>query len=398
MGFNTSGNTITLTAKLTPSGRQRLVTTNNSLIAYFSLGDSDANYNAMIPLESGNIPSQSGDLGTGTLLSNSVFNDYKLKSSLIVNIDGSIRKSVEPQSINVINENEVNKNISINSSKISVHSVNRQDYNTDGLVNLFYSFGLPTTETEKNRITGQTATQGGFSDTVFNSLATDKILIFAIDNSEYGEVIDGKTIKFELPTTANTYTIYSTFQNKNEQPSISDNKFYSTTSMTDLGEKISLLVSDDIATPNTNPALSWSTGYGLDNPFGSNNKEFVRTSTNTNIGVTADTIVGISYLDKGLLVITNPQIINDYETGALTGMNMTYDSVSTSVSQIITCIANRGEFGSSTNKTFKINDTPRISEVGLYDNVGNLIAIAKTDRHVIKNINEFLALSIKINI
>ena len=32
----------------------------------------------------------------------------------------------------------------------------------------------------------------------------------------------------------------------------------------------------------------------------------------------------------------------------------------------------------------------------MYDDIGNIIAFAKTDRQVTKNINEFLALSIKI--
>jgi hypothetical protein len=68
------------------------------------------------------------------------------------------------------------------------------------------------------------------------------------------------------------------------------------------------------------------------------------------------------------------------------------------VYQIVNCIADRGEFGSTTNPTFEFNDIPRISEVGLYDDVGNLIAYAKPDRQIPKNINEFLALSIKISV
>jgi hypothetical protein len=68
------------------------------------------------------------------------------------------------------------------------------------------------------------------------------------------------------------------------------------------------------------------------------------------------------------------------------------------VYQSINCIAARGEFGASTNPTFAGLDSPRFSEVGLYDTYGNLIAMAKTDRQIAKNINEFLALSIKITL
>ncbi len=68
------------------------------------------------------------------------------------------------------------------------------------------------------------------------------------------------------------------------------------------------------------------------------------------------------------------------------------------VVQNVTCLANRGEFGTSTNVTFRVGDTPRISEIGLYDGDGDLIAIAKMDRQILKNVNEFLALGIKIGL
>ncbi len=61
MGFNTSSTTINLTAKLTPLGRQKLISTNNALITSFSLGDSDANYSVTEPLTSGFVPSIGGN-------------------------------------------------------------------------------------------------------------------------------------------------------------------------------------------------------------------------------------------------------------------------------------------------------------------------------------------------
>ena len=65
MGYNTSATTITLTAKLTPIGRQRLVSTNNSLVVGFALGDSDANYNTPLLLGSGQIPAEAGEVLDG---------------------------------------------------------------------------------------------------------------------------------------------------------------------------------------------------------------------------------------------------------------------------------------------------------------------------------------------
>jgi hypothetical protein len=57
--------------------------------------------------------------------------------------------------------------------------------------------------------------------------------------------------------------------------------------------------------------------------------------TNSNIGVSADTMVGVAYLDKGL-IITDPTIIANYElaTGMTSGVTVTL-SVSTSVFKIL---------------------------------------------------------------
>jgi len=155
--------------------------------------------------------------------------------------------------------------------------------------------------------------------------------------------------------------------------------------------------------PNGDTTLSWGDGYNTNKPFSLNRKQLYNLQTNSDLAQSADTIVGIAYLDKGFLVITHPTIVNniittDLSTGATTGATVTFNSVSTSVSQTITCVAARGEFGTSTNPTFTTSDTPRISEVGLHDASGNLIAMSKTDRHITKNINEFLALSIKIEL
>ena len=116
---------------------------------------------------------------------------------------------------------------------------------------------------------------------------------------------------------------------------------------------IAFLFSDDIRRPNGDATLSWATGFGNTKPFSLSNKKLFNPQTNTNLGLSADTIVGIAYLDKGFLVITDQQIINDYDTVTATGTSITLNSISTAVFQNITCIAGRGEFGASTNPTFK---------------------------------------------
>lgn len=400
MGFNSTANTTTLTAKLTPLGRQRIISTNNGLITTFSLGDSDANYNAALPLTTGQVPSLGGDIGPNSTNSNSVAQNARLRSTLILNASGAVKKSVETQSSTVSTE-LVNIGItSISGSSLGQLSINRNNFNSDSNVNLFYSFGLPLTSSQDATFTATTATNGGFSDTALSGLAQTQILVFALNNANYGDVIDGKTIRLTLPTSAGTYTMYSTFENKGIQNKVEDGNIRDTSVTSNrFGSNIAFLFSDSIMRPNGgDPTLSWATGYNTVKPFSVNNKRLYNLQTNSNVGLTADTAVGIAYLDKGILVITNPTIISNYDSITATGASATFNSVSTNVFQNITCIANRGEFGNSTNTTFSTSDVPRISEIGLYDSLGNLIAIGKTDRHITKNVNEIKVFNVKISL
>lgn len=400
MGFITTANTITLTAKLTPIGRQRLVSTNNALISSFSLGDSDADYNVPLTLTTGQVPAEAGEIGANASVSNSTTVNAAIKSRLIANNVGSLTKPVESQSILVSIQQSSNGSTSVSGSNLSQVVINRNDYNTDSLVNLYYSFGLPLNSTQDYTYTGLTYANGGYSDTTLSGLAQTKILVFGIKNTSYGECLDGKTVKLELPTSAGTYTIYSTFQNKGISSSVEDANIIETSVVTaGIDANIALLFSDNIMTPNGGSgSLSWATGYGSVKPFSNNGKQFYNLQTDSNLAQSADTMVGVAYLDKGFIVITHPQIVGDYDSITGAGAIATFDSVSTSVFQNITCIAGRGEFGGSTNPTFEASDVPRISELGLYDNLGNLIAMAKTDRHVTKNVNEFKAFNVKITL
>jgi hypothetical protein len=398
MGFNKKAEKLTLTAKLTPLGRRKLVSTNNSLITSFGLGDSDANYNAVKPLSSGEVPTEGGDIGVGKTASNSTSSNVIIKSSLIVNGNGIVRKLVDPQSSTITTENISNGYVTVGGDNLKSFLINRDDFATDSLVNLFYSFGLSLDKTGDNKFTNVLSSNGGYADTAMNNLAQSKILVLAINNTEFGETIDGKSVKITIPTTAGDYTLYSTYQ-KNGTALINQDANVRDTALAtnEFGDNIAFLFSDDIQTPN-GAGLSWGTGYGSEKPFSLNNKQLFNIQSNDNIGVTADKIVGIVYLDKGMVVITDPLIVNDRTEKPISQITVGFNSISTAIYQNITCIASRGEFGTSTNSTFRSTDTPRISEVCLYDNTGNIIAIAKTDRHITKNVNEFLALGIKISL
>lgn len=398
MGYINTATTLTLTAKLTPLGRQKMVSTNNALIKTFSLGDSDANYYTNLTLGSGEIPGMGGDIGPNNTITNSTTQSVGMKTMLIVNTSGTLTKPVASQSINILSEILYNGIVTVSGTNLTQSVINRNDITTDSLVNLYYSFGLPLNINDDTKYTGVTYVNGGFSDTALSALSVSKILVIGIDNANYGECIDGKTVKIEIPTSAGTYTIYSTYQGGINTLTTLDTLTSDNALQTNkFGNNIAALVSDDIMKPNGGDALlSWATGYNTEKPFSINKKQTYNFQTNSNLGVTADTLVGMVYLDKGFAVITDQTIVNNFS--ATTATTTTFNSISTNVYQSVTCIADRGEFGSTTNPTFDIGDIPRISEVGLFDDGGNLIAVAKTDRHINKNVNEFLALGIKITL
>jgi hypothetical protein len=397
MGYIQSASTLTLTAKLTPLGRKKIVSSNNALIKTFSLGDSDANYYANNVLSSGQVPSIGGNIGPFSSLSNSTTQTVGLRSVLMVNTSGSLFKPVATQSSSVLTEIKLNGVVTVSGSDVTQNVVDRANFATDSRVNLFYSFGLPIDTNTDALFSAVTYAQGGFSDTALSGLGVTKILVIAIDNTKYGESIDGKSLKINIPTSSGVYTVYSTYQGGTTSLATLDAS-YSEPSKTlnRFGSNVSVLVSDDILTPNGGDiSLSWSTGFGTNKPFSLNGKQSYNLQTNSNLGVVADSVIGLAYLEKGFIVITNQTIVNDYIGGAI---DITFDSTSTNVFQSITCIADRGEFGSTTNVTYQLNDVPRITEVGLYDTDSNLIAIAKTDKQITKNVNEFLALAIIISL
>lgn len=400
MGFIPSANTITLTAKLTPIGRRKLVTNNNSLITTFSLGDSDANYATIPVLKTGEVPSSGGDIGTNTSFSNSTTSNISLKSMLIVSGNGVLQKLVEPTSSSIITEQALIGFNTVSGSNLSQVTINRNENITNSLVNLYYSFGLSLNPLNDIKYTATTYVNGGYANTALSGLAQSNIIVLGINNSQYGEMLDGKSIKVVLPTSGGTYDIYSTYQNNVTSLEVQDSNYKEISQIGNaFGNNIAFLFSDSIMTPNGGAiGYSWATGYGIDKPFSLGNKSLFNLQTNSNIGATADTCVGVAYLDKGIIVITHPTIVNNYGNTPSIGATIEYNSVSTTVYQNVNCVANRGEFGGSTNQTFKSNNIPRISEVVLFDNTGDLIAIAKPDRHITKNINEFIALSINIQL
>lgn len=397
MGFLNNTPNIELRAKLTPEGRRKLVTNNNTLITSFRLGDSDSLYTVFSGLTGGQVPQISGD-NEGKDVNNGAIN-YRLRS-VVSYKPNIVSKSVEVPSItvNTTFENLGFKDIEFSGGSLTQLLVDLNDKNTDPYVNLFYSFGLPITNSDFTKYTTTLANAGGYSDTALSGLAQENILVIGIDGKEYSELIDGKSIKLGISTTGQTYEIYSTFENNgvslfNQDENVVDNS----PNLKQFGNNVALLFSDSIKRPNGDVNKSWSTGYALNKPFSLNNKSSF--NLNKTINLQPDNAVGIAYLDKGFLVITEPEIVENFSLSdsSSTATTLSFNTVRNRVSQSVTCIANRGEFSVSTNPTWVIGDIPRITEIGLYDNTNTLIAVGKLNKTYSKPFDDFVAFNITID-
>jgi hypothetical protein len=419
MGFISSANTVTITAKLTNNGRKRLLKENNNILSHFMLGDSDANYQTSNKLSSGKIPADSGDLGTGG-------DEAIIKSKIYVNSTTTTVKAVAPTSNEIATSiTNVPEHVAMGTN-LTYALLNKNNQSSE-MTNLFKSLNLPIIPSRKITFTGTTPQNGGWAGTAFSGLAADKVLIAVINNNQYGELIDGKSIKSRLPiftggtTGVVDYEFYSTFINSGQYgPHTLDNTYKDKTVFTQGlfggGVNVSYIVSNDVQRPNNDPTKSWATGYNTYKPFSLNNKELINEKTVASNNIFADKVVGVAYLDKGILAYTEPEIVNNivkdfsgasattatftnslglyYYSG--TTYNTIIDSVNTDLVQNIICKAERGEFYRSKNETYDIDDVVRISEIAITDQTGEILAYAKPDRQIEKQLNELIVFDIQI--
>jgi hypothetical protein len=429
MGFINTANTITIRARLTDLGREKLLTNNNTIFSHFILGDSDANYNTNEKLTTGKIPTNSGNLGANSTTNDNIYENVGIHSKLFITVAPKTKKSVERNSAK-INKSVTSIGETIVSGEsltyVTVDKTNTSDEN----INYFKSLSLPIKRSDINIFTGTTSQNGGWSDTPFSSLGSKKILMGVIDNSQYGEIIDGKSVKISLPvytgyttggtpTGLTTYNMYSTFPKTTIPRTELDTHYIDRSSypqsLFTRRINVAYLVSDELQKPNNDSNKSWSTGYDSFKPFSLNGKELINVQTVAATGINADKIAGVIYLDKGIFAITDETIVDNIatnfsgDTGTDTTNNSlglyyytgdTYntvvDSIQKDLVQNIVCIAARGEFYNSQNETLTVTDDVRISEIGITDVGGNVLAIGKTDRHIVKKKNDFVIFDVQI--
>jgi hypothetical protein len=429
MGFINSASTITVRARLTKLGREKILTNNNKIFSHFILGDSDANYNTSEKLTTGLVPTNSGDIGYNSSTNDNISENVFVNSKLYVTVSPNTKKQVEPNSSSISMNSFFVGETTVSGSNLTYVSLDKSD-TSNKFTNLFKSLSLPIRSVDSNVFTGTTSKNGGWSDTPFSGLGVNNILLGVIGNDQYGELIDGKSIKIQLPvytgfttggtpTGITTYDIYSTFPKTTIPKATLDTEIRDISSYPKalFGNNInvSYLVSDSIQKPNNDSSKSWATGYDSFKPFSLNGKELINVQTVADTSIYSDKIAGVMYLDKGIFAITDEYIVeniaidftgdtNTYTTNNGLGLyyytastyNTVIDSVQNDFVQNIVCIAARGEFYNSQNSTLTVNDDVRISEIAITDVAGNVLAIGKTDRQIVKKKNDFVVFDVQI--
>ena len=424
MGFLDTATTITITAKLTKNGRERMLKETNTIFSHFILGDSDANYRTSKSLPTGTIPTTGGNLGG---INNA--DDAVISSKIYIGNSTQTVKPVEPNSSEIRTTLDMMGENVVSGSSLTFLKINKND-NTSVFTNLFRSFSLPILPARIRTFTATTATNGGWADTAFSGVGGNPVLLSVIDNNEYADLIDGKSIRLSLPIATGytssgevsgmtNYNIYSTFPKTNISLTNLDNQYRDNsnlpTSLFGSQFDVSYLVSDDIQRPNNDAGKSWATGYDTNKPFSVNSKELINVNNVSSTGVVADKVIGVAYLEKGILAFTDPNIVNNvvvdftgnsetltttnglglyYYTGGT--YNVTVDAIENTVLQSLLCIAGRNEFYKSQNETIGINDDIRLSEIAICDITGDILAIGKFDRQVIKKKNDFVVMDVQI--
>ena len=220
-------------------------------------------------------------------------------------------------------------------TSLTFTAVQRDPDNGRPFSNLYSSFNLPLTS-------GQSSTYNStWVDSGMSGLNQSDVIVVGIEDNQYGELIDGRTIKFKVPNNSGgTYTLYSSYyepkafsSDNSEQAS-----YFGARKITGnpvgkpelAATNIAFLFSDDIKLPtiaisNTNIS-NWSNGWQtgvIPTGYVGGNIDTFRFSNTVSVSntpkayaQTADLPVGICYLDKGFVVITDPTIVSNFAMSA----------------------------------------------------------------------------------
>ena len=349
-------------------------------------------------------------------------------------------------------------------TSLTFTAAQRSATNGRAFSNLYSSFSLPTTCAQTESYASTWINNG------MSGLMQSDVIVVSIDSNNFGELIDGKTFKFEFPTVDNpatgirtVQTLYSSyyepkafssdnsleatyFGNPMIQGNVVGNPALASTNR-------AFLFSDTIAGPtlsatNVNTASwasGWQTGVIPTGYPGSSTDafRFIDTVSSSNTpkayAQSADIPVGICYLDMGFMVITHPTLVDNFcyscgtedgitlYAGEASGFTNLHFTASTSAQSqyysfekewvlTVNIVADSGEFYITENQTAASAEAPYygaggtntgmqfktpfgevnniwnmsdvgatyITQIGLYDDTNQLLALCDPDRPIKK--------------
>lgn len=325
----------------------------------------------------------------------------------------------------------------LSGSSLSFTEADRTNTTTSQWGNIYATFKLPVLDTNPSQkpnwpYASKTLFDTTFVDTTIENFNQDKVIFANIPKNEYGEAVVGGSITLDIPVSGSVMTVRGVYLDNNssilaayDTPLESGGRYSETLgsishahastvkSSTDnsLNSNVVYLYSDDIAPPVRGG--SWETGTTF-TPLGFDDNETVprKTALPSNNGTfSADTAVGVAYLDKGFVVLTHPTIVNnfDWPTSArenvsnITNSQLTYKSFVTEFVQRITITLEPGEFYDTDNPTYtsamRANGDPVYgTSIGLYNSDGELIGIAKPSQPIAKDFDSTVTATIEIKL
>lgn len=345
--------------------------------------------------------------------------------------------------------------ITVNDSGLTFTLCDRTDL-TNKKANYFISFQLPYAASQFS--TGSTLS---LANPEFQQLNVDKIIISPIPRDKYNEIIDGRSVTFTVPQFSGSSSVSGMTVVSSTYHQL--NKLQNTAL---LGNNIAFLFADDINKPRTgttsNGDVSYSTrttwnvspfvnrpqahaysdlsaaDINTDTRLWTNVRKSVTVNetypTTTNAGYNYDIPVGFVALDKGFMVLTHPDIVNNIPwTSGLTTTNisntgstsastdihfsntaissLTFNDININFRTSVVCLALPNEFVFSTNPSWGLAyniqeltngtngfDSVQVTEIGLYNKKNELIAVAKLDRPVEKTYTNLITFNLDIDV
>lgn len=322
--------------------------------------------------------------------------------------------------------------------------------------NYFISFKVPHTEAHLS--TGSTLS---LQSPELQQLNIDNIVISPVAAADYDEIIDGRSVTFTVPQLSG-----SSFVSGLTVVSSTYSQLDKTQNSVLLGNNIAFLFADDINLPRVGtvaggitdllPRTTWNATPFINRPQAhaysdlqsidintdtrawSGVNQAVQVDevypTTTNQGYNYDIPVGFVSLDKGFMILTHPDIVDNipWHLGAELQTNtpnittsgttdiyfsansvssLTFNSIDINFRTSVVCLALPAEFVFSSNPSWNLDynlqelqngtngfDSVQVTEIGLYNTNSELIAIAKIDRPVEKTYTNLITFNLDIDV